>query len=83
MDEQKIQELLIKNQELEKELLNFQNNTALKISLYNRADFPNKPFWGEHISEEEKPLIFNTFISGAEWVIAAVPSLGWKDSFSQ
>lgn len=75
--------IVISGEELEKELLNFQNNTALKISLYNRADFPNKPFWGEHISEEEKPLIFNTFISGAEWVIAAVPSLGWKDSFSQ
>ena len=32
---------------------------------------------------EREALIFNTSINGAEWVIATVPNLGWKNFFNE
>lgn len=75
--------IVIDGKELEKKLSNLQAKSTLKISLYNKGDFPNEPFWGEKISESEKPLIFDAFINNAEWIIAAVPSLGWENFYIQ
>ena len=47
--------IVINGEELKNELFNFQKDKELRISLYNKADFPNKPFWGKQILEKEKP----------------------------
>lgn len=75
--------IVIDGLELQDRMSNLQKWSSLKIALYNKADYPQKPFWGRVISENEKPLIFNTSLSNSEWVIAAVPINGWQNFFTE
>lgn len=71
--------VVINGEELIKNLSNLEKEFSLKVSLYNKKDYPQVPFWGKTIPEKTKPLLFSTTINNAEWIIAAVPSAGWKN----
>lgn len=72
--------IVMDSKELEKYKADFEEEYGLRIALYNNNDFPNNPFWGENIEEKDKPLIFETSINNLEWVIAAVPIVGWENN---
>lgn len=72
--------LVIDGEELLKESGFYEDENDLEVAIFNKADYPNKPFWGNVNILNQNPLTFDMNFQDADWKIAIIPKSGWDNT---
>lgn len=72
--------IVINGDELLKQAGLLEKNTSLKITIFNKLDYPNNPLFGDLGIINENPLIFDMSVEDLDWTIAVTPKNGWVNN---
>lgn len=57
-----------------------EKDSSLKVAIFNKTEYPNKPFFGDSNLINEDPLVFDMSIEDLDWKIAVTPKNGWDNN---